>query len=95
MGLPLKMTSGKQWEFDGVSGGGTSMFYFGFYRGPNYSILRINSLRLVSEWAHADGSKFVRADYPLDSIVESCTWGTRLGIAVLLVLYRFPIQYTQ
>ena len=75
--LPLNTTGGEQWEFDGVSGGGTSMFYFGFYRDPNYSILGTGNLRLVSEWAHADGRKFIRVDYPSDSIVESCTWGTR------------------
>ena len=75
--LPLNTTGGEQWEFDGVSGDGMSMFYFGFYRDPNYSILGTGNLRLVSEWAHADGSKFIRVDYPSDSIVESCTWGTR------------------
>lgn len=75
--LPLNTTGGEQWEFDGVSSDGMSMFYFGFYRDPNYSILGTGNLRLVSEWAFADGKKFVRVDYASHSIVESCTWGTR------------------
>ncbi|KAL8704422.1 MAG: hypothetical protein Q9201_002413 [Fulgogasparrea decipioides] len=75
--LPLNTTGGEQWEFDGVSDDGMSMFYFGFYRDPNYSILGTGNLRLVSEWAYSDGRKFVRVDYPSDSIVESCAWGTR------------------
>lgn len=75
--LPLNTTGGEQWEFDCVSGDGMSMFYFGFYRDPNYSILGTGNLRLVSEWDHADGRKFIRVDYPSDSIAESCTWGTR------------------
>ena len=77
MMLPLNTTGGEQWEFDGVSGDGMSMFYLGFYRDPNYSILGTGNLRLVSEWAFADGKRFVRVDYPSDSIVESCAWGTR------------------
>ena len=75
--LPLNSTGGEQWEFDGVSGDGMSTFYFGFYRDPNYSILGTGNLRLVSEWAYAEGRKSVRVDYPSDSIVESCAWGTR------------------
>ncbi|KAI4158638.1 MAG: hypothetical protein L6R39_000493 [Caloplaca ligustica] len=75
--LPLNTTGGEQWEFDGVSNDGLSMFYFGFYRDPNYSVLGTGNLRLVSEWAYSDGRKFVRVDYPSDSYVESCTWGTR------------------
>ena len=75
--LPLNSTGGEQWEFDGVSSDGMSMFYFGFYRDPNYSILGTGNLRLVSEWADAEGKRFIRVDYPSDSIVESCAWGTR------------------
>lgn len=75
--LPLNSTGGEQWEFDGVSDDGMSMFYFGFYRDPNYSILGTGNLRLVSEWAFPNDRKFVRVDYPSDSYVESCNWGTR------------------
>ena len=75
--LPLNMIGGEQWEFDGVSGDGMSMFYFGFCRDPNYSTLGTGSLRLVSEWADAECKRFIRVDYPSDSIVESCAWGTR------------------
>lgn len=75
--LPLNTTGGEQWEFDGVSSDGRSIFYFGFYRDPNYSVLGTGNLRLVSEWASANGSKFARVDYPSDSLVESCAWGTR------------------
>ena len=75
--LPLNTTGGEQWEFDGVSDDGMAMFYFGFYRDPNYSILGTGNLRLVSEWASSEGKKFVRVDYPTDSIIESCSWGTR------------------
>ncbi|KAL8750371.1 MAG: hypothetical protein Q9184_006444, partial [Pyrenodesmia sp. 2 TL-2023] len=58
--VPLNTTGGEQWEFGGISDDGLSMFYFGFYRDPNYSILGTGNLRLVSEWAYADGRKFVR-----------------------------------
>lgn len=75
--LPLNSTGGEQWEFDGVSEDGLMTFCFGFYRDPNYAILGTGNLRLSAEFAHADGTRFVRVDYPTDSIVESCPHGTR------------------
>ena len=75
--LPLNSTGGEQWEFDGVSEDGSMAFCFGFYRDPNYAILGTGNLRLSAEFAHPGGKRFMRVDYPTDSIVESCPHGTR------------------
>lgn len=75
--LPLNSTGGEQWEFDGVSDDGTLAFCIGFYRDPNYAILGTGNLRLSVEFAYTNGTRFVRVDYPTDSIVESCPSYTR------------------
>ncbi|KAG6353648.1 hypothetical protein INS49_005356 [Diaporthe citri] len=75
--LPLNSTGGEQWEFDGVSDDGLTMFCIGFYRDPNYAILGTGNLRLSAEFAYPNGTRFVRVDYPTDSIVESCPGHTR------------------
>jgi hypothetical protein len=75
--LPLNSTGGEQWEFDGVSDDGLTMFCIGFYRDPNYAILGTGNLRLSAEFAYANGTRFVRVDYPTDSVVESCPGFTR------------------
>nr|QJY30854.1 Diels-Alderase [Discosia rubi] len=75
--LPLNSTGGEQWEFDGVSEDGLLAFCIGFYRDPNYAILGTGNLRLSAEFAYANGTRFVRVDYPTDSIVESCPGFTR------------------
>jgi hypothetical protein len=75
--LPLNSTGGEQYEFDGVSADGTMAFCFGFYRDPNYAILGTGNLRTSVEIAHPNGTRFMRVDYPTESIVQSCPWGTR------------------
>ena len=75
--LPLNRTAGEQWEFDGVSSDGMLAFVFGFYRDPNYAILGSGNLRISVEMAFANGTRFAQVDYPSDSIIEECEWGTR------------------
>ncbi|KAI9693985.1 MAG: hypothetical protein M1822_003256 [Bathelium mastoideum] len=75
--LPLNSTAGEQWEFDGVSADAKRAFVFGFYRDPNYAILGSGNLRVSVEMAYANGTRFAQVDYPTDSIVEECSWGTR------------------
>ncbi|KAI9708164.1 MAG: hypothetical protein M1820_004118 [Bogoriella megaspora] len=75
--LPLNKTAGEQWEFDGVSADATQAFVFGFYRDPNYAILGSGNLRVSVEMAYPNGSRFAQVDYPSESIVEECDWGTR------------------
>jgi len=75
--LPLNSTGGEQWEFDGTSSDGTMAFCIGFYRDPNYAILGTGNLRLSAEFAFPNGTRFVRVDYPTDSIIESCPTFTR------------------
>lgn len=50
---------------------------FGFYRDPNYAILGSGNLRVSVEMAFVNGTRFAQVDYPSDSILEECEWGTR------------------
>lgn len=75
--LPLNGTAGEQWEFDGVSNDGMMTFVFGFYRDPNYAILGSGNLRVSVEMAFVNETRFAQVDYPSDSILEECEWGTR------------------
>lgn len=75
--LPLNSTAGEQWEFDGVSKDAKLAFVFGFYRDPNYAILGSGNLRVSLEMLWPNGTRFAQVDYPTDSIVEECEWGTR------------------
>ncbi|KAF1937573.1 hypothetical protein EJ02DRAFT_458612 [Clathrospora elynae] len=75
--LPLNSSSGEQWEFDGISDDGMNSFIFGFYRDPGLSLMGSGSLRLSAELAYANGTRFGRVDYAMESIVESCSGGTR------------------
>jgi hypothetical protein len=75
--LPLNASSGEQWEFDGVSDDGMNAFIFGFYRDPGLSLMGSGNLRLSAELAYANGTRFGRVDYAMESIVESCPTGTR------------------
>jgi hypothetical protein len=75
--LPLNSSSGEQWEFDGISDDGMNAFIFGFYRDPGLSLMGSGNLRLSAELAYANGTRFGRVDYAMESIVESCPSGTR------------------
>lgn len=74
---PLNKTAGEQWEFDGVSSDAKQGFVFGFYHDPNYSILGTGNLRVSIEMVWANGTRFAQIDYPSESIIEECSWGTR------------------
>ena len=75
--LPLNSSSGEQWEFDGISEDGMNAFIFGFYRDPGLSLMGSGNLRLSAELAFANGTRFGRVDYAMESIVDSCSSGTR------------------
>ncbi|KAK5996033.1 Diels-Alderase phmD [Cladobotryum mycophilum] len=75
--LPLNGTAGEQWEFDGVSDDAKLAFVFGFYRDPNYAILGSGNLRVSVEMLWQNGTRFAQVDYPTDSVIEECSWGTR------------------
>nr|A0A7L8UVG6.1 RecName: Full=Diels-Alderase ffsF; AltName: Full=Cytochalasans biosynthesis cluster protein ffsF; Flags: Precursor [Aspergillus flavipes]QOG08948.1 FfsF [Aspergillus flavipes] len=75
--LPLNSTAGEQWEFDGVSPDAKMAFVFGFYRDPNYAILGSGNLRVSVEMLWPNGTRFAQVDYPTDSVIEECEWGTR------------------
>lgn len=75
--LPLNSSSGEQWEFDGISEDGMDSFIFGFYRDPGLSLMGSGNLRLSAELGYANGTRFGRVDYAMESIVESCASGTR------------------
>jgi len=74
---PLNKTAGEQWEFDGVSPDARQGFVFGLYHDPNYSILGTGNLRVSSEMVWPNGTRFAQIDYPSESIIEECEWGTR------------------
>lgn len=74
---PLNSSAGEQWEFDGVSEDGMSSFVLGFYRDPNYAILGTGNFRLSIEFAFADRTRFYEVYYPQNSVVETCSLGTR------------------
>ncbi len=74
---PLNSSGGEQWEFDGISEDGMQSFIFGFYRDPNYAILGTGNLRLSIEFGFADRTRFSEVYYAEQSVVETCSLGTR------------------